>query len=98
MKTFSERKGLKPVSETIQIGSMTRALRNSLWNALDIAFWSKQDFVDHRYGTPRINKFSWILWLDYFKKPVDSRPYEGREILKIIRDYFFSCEWNEVYD
>ena len=35
MKTFSERKGFKPVSETIQIDSMNEALRNSLWNALD---------------------------------------------------------------
>ena len=98
MKTFSERKGLKPVSETIQIDSMTMELRNSLWNALDITFWSKKGFIYNRHATPYIKEFSRILWLDYFKKAVDSRPYRGDAILKIIRDYFFSCEWNEVYN
>ena len=98
MKTFSERKGLKPVSEIIQIDSMTEALRNSLWNALDIQFWSKKDFVHSQYRSPRIKRFSRLLWVKYFKKPVDSRPYGGDEILKIIRQYFFSCEWYEVYD
>ena len=98
MKTFSERKGLKPISKIIQIDSMTTELRNSLWNALDIAFWSKPDFVHGAYGPPQINDFSWLLWSDYFKKPVDTRPYGGDAILTIIREYFFSCEWNEVYD
>ena len=45
MKTFSERKGLKPVSEIIQIDSMNEALRNSLWNALDVALWSSEKFI-----------------------------------------------------
>ena len=98
MKTFSERKGLKPVSETIQISSMTNELRNSLWNALHLAIWSKDYFVRRRNGSPRIMEFSLILWSDYFKKPVDSRPHTGDEILQSIRKYFFSCEWNEVYD
>ena len=98
MKTFSERKGLTPVSETIQIDSMTVELKNSLWNALDIAFWSKADFVHSEYRTPRIQGFSRLLWTEYFKKPVDERPGRGPDILKIIRKYFFSCKWNEVYD
>ena len=98
MKTFSQRKGLKPVSETIQIDSMTMELRNSLWNALDIAFWSTPDFLYSELRTPGIKKLSWFLWSDYFKKAVDERPYEGEKILEIIRQYFFSCEWNEAYD
>ena len=36
MKKFSERKGFIPVSKIIQIDSMTEALRNSLWNVLDL--------------------------------------------------------------
>ena len=54
--------------------------------------------VHGAYGPPQINDFSWLLWSDYFKKPVDTRPYGGDAILTIIREYFFSCEWNEVYD
>ena len=98
MKKFSERKGLKPVSEIIQVDSMTAELRNSLWNVLEVALWSRRDFVRTHYGTPPIYLLGRSLWSSYFKKPIDSCPYEGDEVLKIIRDYFFSCKWYEVYD
>ena len=98
MKTFSERKGLKPVSEIIQIDSMTKELRNSLWNTLDVALWSKDDFIYRQHGTPPIEPLSRSLWFHYFKKPIDSRPDRPHEILAVIREYFFSCEWHEVYD
>ena len=100
MKTFSERKGLKPVSEIIQIDSMTEELRNSLWNALDVALWSTDNFIYHQYGQPQpeIMPFSRSLWFHYFKKPIDSRPDQEHRILGVIREYFFTCEWNEAYD
>ena len=104
MKTFSQRKGIKQVVEVAQIGAMNDELRNSLWNALDTVFWSREGFV---YGSSggygEIEEFSRNLWAHYFKKPVDSRPgrghsNRGRQILDQIREYFFGCEWNEVYD
>lgn len=98
MKTFSERKGLKPVSEIIQIDSMNGALRNSLWNALDVALWSTEDFIYRQYGEPHIQPLSRSLWFHYFKKPIDTRPDQERKILTEIREYFFVCPWNEVYD
>jgi hypothetical protein len=39
MKSFSERKGLKPIKSVIQIDSMDDALRNGLWSALTIYDW-----------------------------------------------------------
>lgn len=98
MKTFSQRKGFKPVSEVIQIDSMNEALRNSLWNALDVLLWSTPAFVHRQYGDPHIMSLSKLLWLHYFKKPIDSRPIRSWEILSEIRSYFFSCGWYEVYD
>ena len=104
MKSFSERKGLKSISETVQANSMTTELRNSLWNALHVAIWHEDGFLYGRQGgTGDIDAFSEILWFRYFKKPIDERPgydYTDRagQILKIIRDEFFSCPWNEVYD
>ena len=83
---------------------MNDELRNSLWNALDTVFWSTSGFVYGNHGGHgEIESFSRILWSDYFKKPVDSRPAygrtnRGRMILDEIREYFFNCEWNEVYD
>lgn len=104
MKSFSQRKGIKPVAEIAQVGAMNDELRNSLWNALDTAFWSAEGFVYGRHGDyGDIEDFSRILWSHHFKKPVDSRPgrglpSRGRQILAQIREYFFGCEWNEVYD
>lgn len=104
MKSFSQRQGIKPVAEVAQVGRMNAELRNSLWNALDSVFWSSDGFVYGRHGDHgEIEEFSRAVWAFYFKKPVDSRPAHGRpnrgrQILDQIREYFFNCEWNEVYD
>ena len=104
MKSFSERKGIKPPRQIVQIDSMTDELRNSLWNALHIEVWESENFMHDRYGNfPGIDNFSALLWFRYFKKPIDERPTyahnnRSERILKIIRDYFFQANWNEVYD
>ncbi len=98
MKKFSELKGFTPVSKIIQIDSMTAALRNSLWNVLDLALWSTNGFVYNSRYEPAIEPFSRHLWHDYFKLPIDSRPDMAVDKLKFIRKYFFSCKWYEVYD
>jgi hypothetical protein len=97
-KSFSERKGLKPVAATIQISSMSDALRNSLWNVLDLAIWSKEHFMYRQHAEPYMQEFSKLLWFHYFKRPIDSRPDRTSKILLEIRDHFFSCKWYEVYD
>lgn len=104
MKSFSQRHGLKPVTQVAQVGAMNDELRNSLWNALDTVFWSTDGFVYGHYDSHgEIEEFSHVLWASYFKKPVDTRPGyghpgRGRKILDSIREYFFNCEWHEVYD
>jgi len=97
---FSQRKGHKPVSSVIQRDGMSEELRNSLWNILDLLIWRKKNFMGQEYyiETEGLAGYSTILWLTFFKKPVDSRPNSSYKILKVIRDYFFSCEWYEVYD
>jgi len=97
-RSFSERKGLKPVAETIQIDGMSDQLRNSLWNVLDLAIWSKENFIYRQHGQPYMEEFSRALWFHYFKKPIDSRPHPASRILAAIREYFFDCQWYEVYD
>ena len=94
MKRFSQRKGLKPVMEVIQIDSMNSELRNSLWNVLDMEIWSNH-FIPERYA---IEPFSKTLWFNLFRKPIDSRPRHNPLILGEIRDRFFNSEWFEVYD
>lgn len=98
MQSFSQRKGLKPVSEIIQTDSMNNELRNSLWNALDIGLWSTPGFTWKQYGEAEIEPFSKILWFNYFKKPLDSRPDNKVKLLAELRMHFFGCKWFEAYD
>ncbi len=97
---FSHRKGYKPVSNIIQRDGMSEELRNSLWNVLDLGVWKRKDFLSNPFNEEISGMaiYSMILWHNYFKKPVDLRPDSSYKILKVIRDYFFSCEWHEVYD
>ncbi len=74
MKRFSERKGFKTVSETIQTEGMNEDLKKSIWNSLDLCFWSQKHFVYSRYRLPEIHGFARDQWFNYFKKPIDWRP------------------------
>jgi len=47
---------------------------------------------------PNIYQFSKDLWFHYFKKRVDLIPNLSHRVLEAIRDYFFACDWYEVYD
>ncbi|AOY00056.1 AbiJ-NTD4 domain-containing protein [Jeongeupia sp. USM3] len=98
MQSFSQRKGLKPVSEIIQADSMNSDLRNSIWNALDVALWSTTGFLWKQYGVPGMEPLSRALWFNHFKKPLDSRPDSKQRVLAALRKYFFECEWFEAYD
>lgn len=77
---------------------MNNDLRNSLWNALDVALWSSTGFLWKQYGEAEIEPLSKVLWFNYFKKPLDSRPDGNHKILAVLRKYFFECEWFEAYD
>lgn len=94
MELFSQRKGLKPVKKVIQIDFMDRDLRIGLWNALTLFYWNKVSGYDVPKSIQILIK---ILWLYYFKEPIDTLGGWSHTYNKI-RDYFFHCEWFEVYD
>jgi hypothetical protein len=98
MKRFSQRKGFKPVSETIQVNGISEELINSLWNVLDVFLFKTDGFLYVQYGKPKIDGFSSSLWFHFFKKPVDTIPEFSHHKLEAIRKFYFSCEWYEVYD
>jgi hypothetical protein len=98
---FSERKKYKKSSTLIQTDGMNDELRISLWNVLFLSKWDIES-EQTRYGGSQIAKdtemFSAILWFNYFKKPVDTRPDNFLHLLQAIRKYFMECEWHDVYD
>lgn len=102
--SFSERHGLKPVREIIQLDSIDEPLKNGLWSLLKIHVWDGVNYSSGIYGGYYLsgNKEHKALcdrlWLNYFKKPLDRLDNDWGKVLPELRSYFFKCSWNEVYD
>jgi hypothetical protein len=96
MNLFSHRKGLKPIKTSIQIDSMDNDLRNKLWNGLSLHVWDSVDWQN--WSRRNIGVLVRRIWHSYFKLPLDEVPQHWTKALTQIRQYFFECPWNEVYD
>lgn len=99
--SFSQRQGLKPVKSAIQIDSMDDALRNGLWNALGEAFWGIAPELQPYYRSIDnldIEPLVRALWRDFYKEAIDTLADSWETVYKGLRDRFYSCSWNEVYD
>lgn len=100
MTSFSQRYGYKPIKSIVQIEAVDDELRISLWNALDSFYWSR---VEPQYILDGETNRR-VLWLlehirsEYFKLPIDTIGRSWEPVYKYLRNYYFSCSWNEVYD
>ncbi|MDF5736464.1 MULTISPECIES: AbiJ-NTD4 domain-containing protein [unclassified Nostoc] len=99
-KTFSQRRGLNPVSEIIQIDSINHALRNSLWNVLSANFFLKysKSISNYMYSDRYVDDFIVYVWEKYFKYLLDDFSATPRESVNWLLEYFQNCQWYEVYD
>jgi hypothetical protein len=98
---FSERYGYKPVRKIIQIDSMNDELKTALWNVLTLFLWDRLNGVRAIHGIPSgpMKDLFSQLWLDFFKKPVDTIPDNWGDLRRQLRHTFFSeFAWFEVYD
>jgi hypothetical protein len=101
LKSFSERQGLKKIRTEIQLESMDTALRNRLWNVLDLYYWSKATVEWSAYGDEMASETNTLmtrLWHFFYKEPVDMLHARWSENYKLLRRRFFEAEWYEVYD
>lgn len=98
MSSFSERQGIKPPKESIQVDSMDDDLRSSLWNVF-VKFYKGRPGTRIRGSNVYINDSDSLfctIWTDYYKKPMDDLTY--LILLEEIKKLFFESNWNEVYD
>lgn len=94
MPTFSQRNGYTPLPPKMVPETITPELRNTLWNVIDGAFtW--RDY----------NKITELLWIQLYKLPVDSRPYQAsydsvswERSWKEVRQKILQGKWHDVYD
>ena len=99
MESFSERHGLKPRRQALQVGSMDESLRVGLWNVLF------QVYLNELFGGVAlllrhlsIGDLVTNLWSRHLKKPLDTLPMDLYRLFTILREYYFGAPWNEVYD
>ena len=106
MVLFSQRKGIRPVQKAIQRGGVDSDLRNKLWSALKLTVWDHWQPPDQYHfvsdDSRRIESLVKIMWVFYFKQPVDTIPkfevLHGKSSYDVIREYFFASQWWEMYD
>ena len=98
MESFSQKYGYKSLKTVMQVETMDSDLRNGLWNALCLYYWDDIRTNQIPHADIKMRRLLQRIWLDYFKKPIDSM-LEIWEIVRMeLRNYYFGCEWNEVYD
>lgn len=102
MQTFSQRMGLTLVKNIIQKESIDDDLKNGLWNAQYDFYWSNlsQDRRFDSYTAPKLFLLCEKIWKDYFKKRIDTMSigYAWASTYEVLSNYFYSSEWNKVYD
>ena len=93
---FSERIGVVPIKDFIQIGSINDALRNRLWNCLDVYIWSRKG--GRWSNNCKISGILDVIWDAHFKIPLKTMPSDSNNAIQFIWNQFKSCPWYEIYD
>jgi hypothetical protein len=96
---FSERYGFSPL-KGIQLKSMDKELRISLWNVIQnyfLKFIEIPGLVIRKAANNFYFFFRNDIWGQFFKKPVDD--LESDSLISQFREIFFSnLDWYKVYD
>jgi AbiJ N-terminal domain 4 len=105
MTTFSQRHGYTSLEKAFQRESIDITLRTKLWNILKLTVWDRYERYQRHHGdtTEQIDHLVRRLWLHYFNYDLDRKPefYDttwAKGSRTSIKEYFFSCEWYQVYD
>ena len=104
MNLFSERYGYKPVRETLQVESIDNPLRNKLWSILQATYWDTARPTrpgGHTFAlsdNPSLRTLCRDLWVNLFKRAIDTLSDDWAVIREEFRRHFFRGEWYEVYD
>jgi hypothetical protein len=95
MNAFSDRIG-KTVPKTIlQLDAIDKDLRNGLWQAC-IERHIKRHNPDYSYDHVFRNLMI-DIYVNFFKRASDTIPFGHDRGISVIRDWFFSAEWWNVY-
>jgi hypothetical protein len=103
--SFSERIGIKQSKTILTKDSLTLELRNSLWTAICTTVFetlsNEKEYRSEPYS--KLASFYRILWIDFYKLPIDNLPLrygiiDNDEPYGFVRKWFFSVDWYQVYE
>lgn len=92
---FSQKMGLTPVTKMVQDQSIDDDLKNNLWNAVDIFVLF---VIEDRSVPVENNEFYIHLWVNFFKKPIDTIPSSYYQAKTTLKSIFYEFPWYMVYD
>ena len=87
------------MQKALQIESLDRDLRTSLWNALEttaLSQWTTRRYVEVRCAPGNVIAFLKMVWAGFLKEPLMNMEGDGGTYR--IRAVFERFPWNEVYD
>jgi hypothetical protein len=95
--SFSKRYGFEPVEVPFQIDNINAELRTELWNAFYIFIYLKVEKAD-TYSKSEYRTFHKMLWVHFFKKPLDDFPQYDFEFSNFVRQQIEKGTWYKVYE
>ncbi len=104
MATFSQRMGIIPMEKAIQSESIDEALRNAIWNAIDISIIAQYYIRDLKsYNlTVEIRDLFVKSWIELLKNTFDTAPpvqhLKTAGAWGVWRRIVTDGDWNKVYD
>jgi hypothetical protein len=97
MTSFSQRRGLKPIKDKLQIDSIDQDLKNRLWNLI-LIYYFPHVTGDFLYLYENQETLCVRLWHSFFKSTIDTIPKIYSDAVKLLRIKFYEFSWNEIYD
>lgn len=94
---FSQRMGIEPATKPLQLDSMDKDLRISLWNTFSTFILSNLAGSERKIIARK--QFGLILWYNFFKWKVESIPEDFSSFKQVLDNWFFasSTPWNKIY-
>ncbi len=100
MSKFSDRMGITKPKVAIQVESIDLELKNCLWNTFaDLLTRQPMSAGWQDLKSDDMTNFLTILYLSFFKEPIDLIPQSYNAAYNKLRQYFFSkAEWYDIYN
>lgn len=91
--------GSPPVRTILKTDGMDEALRNSLWNVVDLYYWSRHEKSTRPFRQKDLQLALCRVWLNIFKRPTDTRAEHLPAAWAQVRLRFLqNASWLDAYD